>query len=296
MSTYITTAFVQQYKANVELLSQQMGSRIQRAVRVESQEGEYAWYEQIAATAAAQKTGRHEETDAAFVDTGHESVRVGIVDYSWVDYIDREDRVRMLIDPTSPYAQNAAAAFGVTIDTIILSAALGNAFRAANVTKDNVATVALPAGQIIAAGTTNMTIAKLIEAKGKFWAADVREDMPKFIACTGNQLESLLGTTEVASADYNTVKALVRGEINTFMGFEFIRVEDPILTKTVNTRHCVAWCMDGLLLALGIDINARIGERADKQYLTQVFTQMTIGATRMEEVKVVQIDCDETAQ
>ncbi len=295
MSQYITTAFVQQYKANVELLSQQMGSRCRNAVRVESQEGEFAWYEQIAATAAAQKTGRHADTDAAFVDTGHESVRCGIVDYSWVDYIDREDRVRMLIDPTSPYAQNSAAAFGRTMDTVLMSAAIGNADRAANVTKDNVITVALPAGQKIAAGAANMTINKLIEAKGKFWAADVDDNIPKYLACTGNQFESLLKTTEVTSSDYNTVKALVRGEINSFMGFTFIRMEDPILTKTINDRHCVAWARDGLLLALGIDINARIGERPDKQYLTQVFTQMTIGATRMEEVKVVQIDCDETA-
>jgi len=291
MSQYITTAFVQQYKANVDLLSQQMGSRLRGSVRVESQDGEYAWYEQIAATAAAQKTGRHADTDDAFVDTGHESVRVGIVDYSWVDYIDREDRVRMLIDPTSPYAQNAAAAFGRTMDDVLLTAALGNADRAANVTKDNVAAVALPAGQKIAAGAVGMTIDKLIEAKGKFWAADVADEIPKYIAVTGTQLEDLLGTTEVTSADYNTVKALVRGEIDTFMGFKFIRTE--LVNLNVSTRECVAWAQDGLCLALGIDINARIGERPDKQYLTQVFTQMTIGATRMEEVKVVQVDCIE---
>ncbi len=291
MSQYITTAFVQQYKSNVQLLSQQMGSRLRDAVRVETQEGEYCWYEQIAATAAALKTGRHADTDAAFVDTGHEAVRVGIADYSWVDYIDREDRVRMLIDPTSPYAKNAAYAFGRTMDTVILTAALGNADRAANVTKDNVVATALPAGQKIAAGATGMTIDKLIQARGIFWANDVDESIPLYIACTGTQLEDLLNTTEITSSDYNTVKALVRGEIDTYMGFKFIRTE--LVNLNVSTRECVAWAMDGLLLALGIDINARIGERPDKQYLTQVFTQMTIGATRMEEEKVVQIDCTE---
>ncbi len=291
MSQYITTAFVQQYKANVELLSQQMGSRLRGAVRVESQQGEYAWYEQIAATVAALKTARHADTDAAFTETGHEAVRVGLADYSWVDYIDREDRVRMLIDPTSPYARNAAAAFGRSMDTVLLTAALGNADRAANVTKDNVVATALPAGQQIAAAGTGMTLAKLIQAKGIFWANDVADEIPKYIACTGKQLEDLLGTTEVASADYNTVRALVRGEIDTFMGFTFIRTE--LVNLNVTTRECVAWAMDGLLLALGIDINARIGERPDKQYLTQVFTQMSIGATRMEEEKVVQIDCTE---
>lgn len=291
MSVNITTAFVQQYKANVDLLSQQMGSRLRNCVRVESQEGEYAWYEQLIATVAAKKTGRHADTDAAYVDTGHQSTRVGIADWSWVDYIDREDRVRMLIDPTSPYAQNAAAAFGRSMDDELLAAALGNAFRAINEDKSAGADEALPAGQKIAAGAAGLTIDKLIEAKGMFWEADVAEDIPLFMAVTGTQLEDLLKTTEVTSSDYNTVKALVRGEIDTYMGFTFKRTERVNLNVT--TRECVAWAQDGLLLALGIDINARIGERPDKQYLTQVFTQMTIGAVRMEDVKVVQVDCTE---
>ena len=291
MSQYITTAFVQQYKANVELLSQQMGSRLRDCVRQESQDGEYAWYEQIAATAAAAKTSRHADTDDAFVDTGHESVRVGMSDYAWVDYIDREDKVRMLIDPTSPYAQNAAAAFGRSIDTALLAAAIGNADRATNVTKENVAAVALPVGQIVPVGSTGLTVAKLIAARGIYWAADVDESQKLYLACTGKQLEDLLATTEVTSSYYNSVKALVRGEIDTFMGFKFKRTE--LVTATTTTRHCVSWAENGLLLALGIDVNARIGERPDKQYLTQVFTQMTIGATRMEEEKVVQIDCSE---
>ena len=291
MSQYITTAFVQQYKSNVELLSQQMGSRLRDSVRVESQDGEYAWYEQLVATAAALKTARHADTDAALTETSHSTVRVGMSDYAWVDYIDREDKVRMLIDPTSPYARNAAAAFGRAIDTALLAAAIGNASRATDVTKANVADVGLPAGQIVAVDTAGLTIAKLIEAKGLFWANDVDDMIPLHIAVTGKQLEDLLGTTEVTSSDYNTVKALVRGEIDTFMGFKFHRTQ--LVTATTTTRHCVAWAEDGLLLALGIDINARIGERPDKQYLTQVFTQMSIGATRMEEEKVVQIECSE---
>ena len=292
MSQYITTAFVQQYKANVQLLSQQMGSRLRGCVRVESQDGEYAWYEQLPATAAAAKSGRHAETDTALADSSHAAIRVGISNYAWAEYIDREDRVRMLIDPTSPYAQNAAAAFGRAIDDALIAAAIGNMFFVQDQTKDNVAAVALPAGQVVAIGTSGLTIDKLIEARGKFWAADVADEIPLYIAVTGTQLEDLLKTTEVTSADYNTVRALVRGEIDTFMGFTFKRTER--VTATTTNRHCMAWAQDGLLLALGIDINARIGERPDKQYLTQVFTQMTIGASRTENVKVVQIDCLET--
>ncbi len=42
MSTQVTTAFVQQYSANVQMLSQQMGSRLRDAVRVENVVGKNA--------------------------------------------------------------------------------------------------------------------------------------------------------------------------------------------------------------------------------------------------------------
>ena len=107
------------------------------------------------------------------------------------------------------------------------------------------------------------------------------------------QIDALLGDTNVTSSDFNTVKALVQGEINTFMGFQFIVTNR--LSKTGNIRSCFAWAEDGLALAIGKDVMARIDERSDKGYATQVYYCMSIGSTRMEEEKVVQIDCDESA-
>ena len=48
--------------------------------------------------------------------------------------------------------------------------------------------------------------------------------------------------------------------------------------------------MDGIKLAVGQDLISRIDERADKGYATQVYNCMSIGATRMEEEKVVTIE------
>jgi len=285
MSTQITTAFVNQYKANVQLLSQQMGSKLRGSVRVEMVNGEYAFFEQIGATAAQVNSTRHDDTPQ--IDTPHARRRVGLVNYNWADYIDREDRVRLLIDPTSPYAKNAAYAFGRSMDTVILAAAIGSA----DTGHDGGTPVTFPAGQTVAVGTTGLTIDKLLEARGLFWANDVDENIPLYIAVTGKQLEDLLKTVQITSSDYNTVKALVRGEIDTFLGFKFIRTN--LVSATTTNRHCVAWAEDGILLALGMDINTKIGERPDKNYLTQVYVSMVIGATRMEESKVVQVDCSE---
>ena len=88
-------------------------------------------------------------------------------------------------------------------------------------------------------------------------------------------------------------KALVQGEINTFMGFTFH--VSTRLTKSGNIRSCFAWAEDGLKMAVGKDVMSRIDERSDKSYSTQVYYCATFGATRMEEEKVVQIDCDESA-
>ena len=67
------------------------------------------------------------------------------------------------------------------------------------------------------------------------------------------------------------------------------------LAKSGNNRTCFAFASDGITMAVGKDVMARIDERADKSYSTQVYYCATFGATRMEEEKVVQILCDESA-
>tara|TARA_X000001382_G_scaffold32315_2_gene21178 strand:+ start:3123 stop:3290 length:168 start_codon:yes stop_codon:yes gene_type:complete len=52
MSTQITTAFVNQFSANIQMLSQQMGSKLRDTVDVETVNGERAYFEQIGSAAA----------------------------------------------------------------------------------------------------------------------------------------------------------------------------------------------------------------------------------------------------
>ena len=285
MSTQVTTAFVQQYSANVQMLSQQMGSRLRDAVRVENVVGKNAFFDQVGAATAQLRTTRHADTPQ--IDTPHARRRVSLADYEYADLIDDQDKVRMLIDPTSAYAMAAAAAMGRAMDDVIISAATGTAYTG----ETGSTATALPAGQQIAAGGADMTVAKLREAKKILDLSDVDPSIPRYIAVGPNQIEALLGDTNVTSSDFNTVKALVQGEVNQFMGFNFIMTNR--LAISGSTRSCFAWAEDGLAIGVGKDVNARIDERADKGYATQVYYCMSIGATRMEENKVVQIDCDE---
>lgn len=291
MSVNVTTAFVEQYSANVQHLVQQDGSKLRGAVRQEAVTGKNAFFEQIGATAARRRPSRHADTPR--MDTPHSRRRVSLEDFDWADLIDNEDKVRMLIDPTSQYARAAAMAMGRAMDETLIDAALGTAYT-------GVSGSTSVAGQTaIAAGAAGMNLTKLLSAKETMDGDDVPEE-GRCIVCTADQVTDLLNTTEIKSSDYNTVKALARGDLDTFLGFKFIPVNGKRIdgTKLVpvdgsSDRRCFAFQMDGLLLGVGQDMSTKISERADKNYATQVFCSMAIGGTRMEEERVLEILCTE---
>jgi len=286
MSNQVTTAFVQQYSANVQMLSQQMGSLLRDKVRLESVVGKNAFFDQVGSVTAVKRTSRHGDTPQ--IDTPHARRRVSLVDYEFADLIDDQDKVRMLIDPTSSYAQAAAYAMGRAMDDEIIAAALGTSYTG----ETGSTSTALPSGQkIVEAGTDGLTIAKLRNAKKILDLNNVDPSIPRFIVVGPKQIDDLLGTTQVTSSDFNTVKALANGEINSFLGFNFIMSNR--LTTTGSMRQCIAFAQDGLALGVGKDVMARIDERADKGYATQVYYCASFGSTRMEEEKVVEVQAYE---
>jgi len=293
MSVQITTAFVEQYKGNVEHLVQQKGSRLRDCVSVESVTGKNAFFEQIGSTAAQVRTSRHSDTPR--MDTPHSRRRVSLADYDWSDLIDNEDRVRMLIDPTGPYAKAAAMAMGRAMDDVIIAAADGTAFTGVSggtsTTYDADMTVDVQVG-ISPAADTGLNVGKLRAAK-QLLDANEAEDGDRVMVINAKQLQNLLAETEVTSSDFAAIKALVHGEVDTFLGFDFKRTERIGIDS--NSDHKVLyWQMAGMKLAIGSEPQVKISERDDKNYATQVFTSMSLGATRMQENLVGYIECDPT--
>jgi len=286
MSTQITTAFVNQFSANIQMLSQQMGSLLRTAVDVESVNGEKAFFDQVGAASAVLRTSRH--ADTPLVDTPHSRRMVTMSDYEYADLIDDQDKVRLLADPTSTYSRAAAAAMGRAMDDVVITAALGSA----NTGKEGATSTALPAGQKIAHGSAGLTIAKLLSAKEILDANSVDPSITRHIVVSPKQISDLLNNTTVTSSDFNTVKALAQGELNSFVGFNFI-VSNRLNTDSNSDRQVIAFASDGIKLAVGKEPSARIDERADKSYATQVYYCQSVGATRMEEDKVVEIACNE---
>jgi hypothetical protein len=226
----------------------------------------------------------------------HSRRRVSLSDYDWADLIDNEDQVRMLIDPTSQYAEAAAMAMGRAIDDAIIAAADGTAYTGqAGGTSTSFSTGMIVDVTVRWPGVTSddcgLNVAKILEAGKLLGSNNVDPDEEKFMVLNAAQIKSLLMDTRVSSHDYNAIKPLVSGQVAQFAGFNMIPTER--IGVDANSDHKVLyWAKGGMLLALGKDISTRISERPDKNYATQVFSSMTIGATRMEEVRVGYIECD----
>lgn len=294
MSFEIPTHFVQQYKENVMQLSQQKGSRLRRTVRDDGTIiGKTVFFDRMGQTAAQRILNRHGDTPLQ--NTPHSRRAAHMYDYDWADLVDWADKLKTLYDPTNPYAVSAGWALGRSQDDEIISALGGTASTGV----DGSGTQALPAAQKVAVndhtydsgtGDVGLTVGKLIHAQKILQDADVDEDMKRYCVCTSEQIADLLTNTEVTSSDYNTVKALVQGEINTFMGFEFIRTQ-RLLTSGGDR---LIYCYTEQAIGAGVpkDIEVDIGPRRDKRNAIQVYAMMSCGAVRVEDEQVVEIACN----
>lgn len=286
----IDTVFVKQFSDNIQLLSQQKGSKLRNAVMVKTGIVGEDWYiDQLDSTTARTKTTRN--SDVEYSDSTWGRRVISPVTLYDAKLIDNEDKLKMLADPTSPEAQNIGYAIGRGVDDLIITAAFGTAYYG----KAGGSSESFTSDNQVAVAASGLTIDKLIAAKKILDNYDVDPDEPRFIAVTGNQLADLLKTTEIKSSDYNTVKALVQGQIDTFVGFKFIIVSTTLLdTDDDGYRRVIAWAKNGLGLGTSKDMVNRITEMPGKHYATQVYASINCGATRVDMEKVVEIKCSES--
>lgn len=281
-----------QFTKNVEMLLQQKTPRLLGCVTQGSYTGKAAQVVlQFGDTEMKPLPQGSWKDDTAWEDIQHFQRWVIPSDFAKALAVADQDQLRMLVDPRSPYAEAIRAAYARLVDDTIIAAALGAAKTGPY---DNLQSTALPTTQVIADGGGGLTIEKLIEAREKLLAAGNDPGEPRYFACSEHQLSDLLKNTKVQSADYNTVKALVQGDIDTFVGFKFISTE-RLAPKAPATgpRQCFAWVKSGLHFATWNGFEMKTSERPDKNYVWQLYARATIGATRTNEKKVLQVNCAE---
>ena len=295
MPDTITVASVQQYKANVELLLQQKDSRLRNAVTTGSYVGKAASVvEQFGSATAQQRTSRH--ADTPLLDLSQEKRWVFPSDYEWGSLIDNQDRLRAIIELTSPYAMAGAAAMNRVMDDIILTAIFGTNYTGENgTTSESFGTLGsgtYDVGVDIGGTASALNVAKLQKAIRILMTANKGElDEPVHSAISSYEHDSLLKEMEIANRDYGNSAVLVDGKVKRFMGVDFILTER--LTITSGNRLIPIWLKSGMHLGMWNEVNAQISQRADKGYATQVYLAMTLGATRTQLGKQIRVQCDD---
>lgn len=280
------TIYAKQYGSMVSMLAQQKGSRLRNTVLIKSGVvGEETYMDQLSAFEAQTRGARLESTNPTLASYARRRITLE-TDYI-AKAIDKMDDIRTLADPTSAIVQSGIAGMGRKIDDRIIAAARGTAYTG----KAGGTSTVLPSAQKVAASTTGMTLAKWLSALEILNGNDVDPDEEKYLIIGSEQLSDLLNTTEIKSADYNSVKALVQGQIDTFLGCKVIRSERLPLVST--TRYCLLYTKSGIGLAIGRDVTSNIDSLPDKHYTKQLYFAMDVGASRLEEEKVVEIGCIE---
>jgi hypothetical protein len=292
--TNIPDHYTTQFDSNWKHLVQQKNSKLKEYVTIDSIEGKEKSYNQIDATSMTQITDRSGDTRISNQAMAKRWIRPQQYDCAkLVDEFD-EQLLGEVVLPTSPIIQSHAQAYARTCDTIIIDALGGTAYTG---TTGTTATV-LPAGQKVAvnyvetgvAANSGLTIAKLRAAKYLFDSNEIDEEEERIMVVSAKQLQDLLRTVEATSADYNSVRALVDGALNTFMGFKFRRSQ--LLTKVSTVRSCYAYVKSGVILAER-GLKTHMDVRTDLSHSLQIRSVASLAAVRMEEKKVVEIACDE---
>ena len=285
MSVSIGVAHVQAYTAEIQRLSAQMDSLVRGKVRIKDGfKGKYYNFERLGASDLAPITARHSAT--TLLNPEHSRRRASMSDRGGAVLLDRQDDIRILIQPKNDYARNHAESVNRYYDDLVFEAALGNA--TAVDAADAASNVALPAGQKIAASALGLTFAKvnsaLTLANLNHWPYTDR-----YFAISPAGLEDLLNTTQATSADFANLKAIQSGKLEgTWMSFNWIVTTRLALAST--TRSCIAWHKNGLGLCIGMDLYTSISTRNDLNDATQVYAAASAGATRVEDELVVQVD------
>jgi len=276
--------YAQVYGRNIMQLAQQKYSKLINYVFMRPNvQGKTFFQDRIGEWSMSVKGGRNVATPN---NDPTLSRRMGtLVDYHDARLLDRGDELRTISDPRSAYTIAAASSLGRKIDDVILSAAVGTAYYgetgSSSITHSNTVSIATK-GYI--------TLANLASIKYAFDNANVEEE-DRILVITPLSLSNLLQVTQVSSADYAAVKALVRGDIDTFMGFKFV-TSTRIASITGGNRDaatysCIAFQKFGICLAMSASPLVRTDERNDLSYSWQLYYELNIGGVRLEEARVV---------
>lgn len=277
MAIQLSTAFVTLFDAEVKQAYQGQ-SMLRGAVRLRSGvEGATYKFPKVGKGVAQVRVP---QSDVSPLNVAYSQVTVNLQDWIAAEYSDIFMQQKVNFDERRELVQVLSNAIGRRHDQLILDAL-------------NASSTSLSVGTNVGGTTTNLNVAKLRDAKGQLDAKNVpMSDRHIIIHASG--LQSLLGETSVTSSDFNTVKALVQGDINTFLGFTFHVMGDRDeggLPKP-STRTSFAFHKDAIGMAEGIAPKTEINYIPEKTSFL-VASMFSAGAVAIDDEGIVKISTTE---
>jgi len=278
MAVNISNAFVTLFDAEVKQ-AYQAESVLRNTVRLRTGvEGSTHKFPKIGKGVAQV---RIPQTDVTPMNVSYSQATVTLSDYIAAEYSDIFNQAKVNFDERSELVQVVSKSIGRRADQLIIDA------LAASGTSNTVASS-------IGGANTDLNLDKLLAAKKAMDAGNVPME-GRHMLIHANNLSSLLGETEVTSSDYNTVKALVAGEVNTFLGFQFHVIGDRDeggLSISSGDRVVYAWHQQAVGMAEGMGIRTEINYVPEKTSFL-VSSMFSAGAITIDAEGVVAITCDE---
>lgn len=298
MASQIPVFYVSQFSTILQLKLQQEGSVLRGCVMNGTHVGSQASpVDQFGAIVGNKVVGRYNPMTR--VDAPTDRRWVFPQDYDLPQLLDTFDQLRLLIDPMSQMVVNAVNSLGRNMDEEVIAGLLGTNYTGNNGTT----ATTLPSGQVIgvnqgAASATNMTVAKLREARRLFMTNNLNLDKEElYCAMTGTMIDNLLSETQVISSEFNDTKVMVSGKLTKFLGVNIVHTELVAGQTGTDDQSGTSvpapmWAKSGAYMGIWGDIQSSIDRRTDLQGIPlQAYVKGTFGGTRLEEKKVVKIWC-----
>lgn len=294
MSVNLPSHYVREYSTNLELLLQQKGSKLRGAVTVGNYVGDQASpvdqidkVEMQAVTTRFAPMGR--------VDAAVDRRWVFPSDFDLPQLIDKFDKLRLLTDPESSYVTNAVMAAGRQIDKLIIAAFTGTAKTGVNGATSTSFDTNNEIDVAVGGSNSRLNVAKLHAVRELILSKHINpQEDPIYVGITAKDDSALLKEIEIIGKDFKSGDAPVLrdGKLDRFLGMNFIHCE---LLETAaagtNEVNIPVWAQSGMHLGIWGDIMTSISQRNDIQGEPwQAYVKMTMGATRLDEDKVFNIE------
>jgi len=277
MAVGISNAFVQMFDAEVKQ-AYQANRALAGLVRERSNvEGNQVKFPKIGKGTA---TVRVPQTDVTPLNVTYSQVTATMSDYIAAEYSDIFNQAKVNFDERRELVTVVGSAISRRMDQIVIDAL-------------NAASSPSTVGTDIGGSGTNMNLAKLLAAKKALDTKNVPSE-GRVMLIHANGLSSLLDETELTSSDFASVKALVQGEIDTFLGFRFVTLgdRDEGGLPLPSTRTCFAFHRDAVGMGIGMNQRSEINYVAEKTSFL-VSSMFSAGAVAIDDEGIVKISATE---